>query len=211
MDILTKAEATRLGLKKYFTGKPCKQGHIAERYVLKSTCTECLIESRAKRIDAIREHNRKAYHSMSEEKKQSERKRLREYNRKRYWDDPEKFRKRALEHQKKHREKHLERLERWKAENEEWIKQYRQLPEVKQKGRFFASRRRSVKLSAMPAWCNEEELIDFYKKTPKGFHVDHIVPLISNIVCGLHSIENLRYLPAKENMAKGNRYWPDMP
>jgi hypothetical protein len=41
MKIISKSEAKELGLKRYFTGKPCKHGHIAERKVSKSTCVEC--------------------------------------------------------------------------------------------------------------------------------------------------------------------------
>ena len=38
---ITRAEAKALGLKKYFTGKPCPNGHVSERYVSGQTCTEC--------------------------------------------------------------------------------------------------------------------------------------------------------------------------
>jgi len=45
--IVSRAEALELGLKRYYTGKPCKHGHVAERYVSgkakgKGGCVECL-------------------------------------------------------------------------------------------------------------------------------------------------------------------------
>lgn len=43
------------------------------------------------------------------------------------------------------------------------------------------------------------------------WHVDHIIPLQSLLVCGLHCGFNLRVIPAEENIKKGNRWWDDMP
>lgn len=43
------------------------------------------------------------------------------------------------------------------------------------------------------------------------WHVDHVVPLRSPVVCGLHTACNIAVIPARDNQAKGNRYWPEMP
>jgi hypothetical protein len=42
MKIISWKEAKALGLKRYFTGKPCKHGHICERTVINRHCKECL-------------------------------------------------------------------------------------------------------------------------------------------------------------------------
>ncbi len=39
--IITYSQAKALGLKRYFTGKPCKHGHVAERCVANCICAEC--------------------------------------------------------------------------------------------------------------------------------------------------------------------------
>lgn len=85
----------------------------------------------------------------------------------------------------------------------------------------FAAReaaRRARKFSSTPAWANEffvEEAYALAKLRTKVFgfawHVDHIVPLNSKKVCGLHTHSNLQVIPGAENISKGNRNWPDMP
>jgi hypothetical protein len=41
MEIRTRDQALSLGLKHYYTGKPCKRGHAAPRYVSTGACTRC--------------------------------------------------------------------------------------------------------------------------------------------------------------------------
>jgi hypothetical protein len=41
MRIISRKEARALGLTHYFTGKRCKRGHVAERYVCDYACVEC--------------------------------------------------------------------------------------------------------------------------------------------------------------------------
>ena len=67
------------------------------------------------------------------------------------------------------------------------------------------AKRRADKLNATPKWANLKEIEKIYKNCPKGFHVDHIIPLISDKVCGLHVENNLRTIPAEENISKGNK------
>lgn len=73
------------------------------------------------------------------------------------------------------------------------------------------------KAGATPKWADHAAIlavcIDAERLTqPTGVlhHVDHIVPLKSPFVCGLHVAENLQVLTASDNSRKGNRYWPDM-
>jgi len=46
------------------------------------------------------------------------------------------------------------------------------------------------------------------KTTGIQHHVDHIYPLTSDWVCGLHVENNLQILTEAENISKGNRVWP---
>lgn len=41
MQITNREQATSLGLKRFFTGNPCKNGHISERFTKDGKCVEC--------------------------------------------------------------------------------------------------------------------------------------------------------------------------
>lgn len=80
------------------------------------------------------------------------------------------------------------------------------------------ARRYASKTKATPAWADIECIAEFYdlaarrtRATGIRWDVDHIVPLRSAQVCGLHVEHNLRVIPMRQNQSKGNRYWPDMP
>lgn len=73
---------------------------------------------------------------------------------------------------------------------------------------------------ATPPWLTPEhmrEIARLYaeaqqltKLTGELHVVDHIVPKISPVVCGLHAPWNLRVIHWRANTEKGNTWWPDM-
>jgi len=84
--------------------------------------------------------------------------------------------------------------------------------------RATAAKRNAAKYRAIPIWANIQQIKRIYSEckrvqdvTGVRMHVDHIVPLQSKLVCGLHCEANLRIIPGAENEAKRNFWWPDMP
>lgn len=73
-------------------------------------------------------------------------------------------------------------------------------------------RRVASKLQATPPWSEVEKIRVVYAKALMfSAQVDHIVPLRSPLVCGLHVWSNLQLLPKGVNQRKSNQHWPDMP
>jgi hypothetical protein len=125
---------------------------------------------------------------------------IRERNRrsmaKAYAANPEKFRRRSSEEQK----------QRYAADP----------------SKFAAKGAARRALEATPAWAKDEfndfvvgEMYSLARQRTKTMGikwvVDHIVPLQSRLVCGLHWWKNLRVIPDSLNKSKGNRLWPDHP
>jgi hypothetical protein len=72
-------------------------------------------------------------------------------------------------------------------------------------------RREASKRQATPVWADVSEMRYVYSVArEKNLAVDHIVPLNSSKVCGLHCPDNLRCIPKRLNSFKKNRYWIDM-
>lgn len=77
----------------------------------------------------------------------------------------------------------------------------------------YAAWERARQLGAAPSWLTSEqreEMIQFYIACPKGWHVDHVLPLDGPDVCGLHVPWNLQYLPARANRLKSRRLNPKL-
>jgi len=115
-------------------------------------------------------------------------------------------------------ELHRTRCREYMAKNKEQRKDYYKVWELLNKDIRRANIRRyqARKIMAMPKWLSEDMLNDiqsFYtraisKEAQDGipYHVDHIIPLGSKTVCGLHVPWNLQVLPSIQNQIKGARY-----
>lgn len=147
---------------------------------------------------------------------------------------PDRVRESGAKYVRENTEKHRANTDRWQSTNPEKVKatrakQYLLRPE-KARARSAKwtrenpernaarNRERTAKIAgAIPLWVDRQAVSSFYEVAAvlsRGgckFQVDHIVPLKHRLVCGLHVQDNLQILTAKENTAKGNRWWPGMP
>ncbi len=161
MKIISRKEALEQNLTQYFTGNPCKRGHVSIR-LINGGCVEC----RKLRYD-------KEYHK--EYDKQPHRK---------------------------------QQNKDWYKQNKERRREYQRKYQKNNKalGSMRAMNRKAAKLQRTPLWANKENIRFFYEHCPKGYHVDHIIPLCGENISGLHIETNLQWLLAHDNQVKGNKF-----
>lgn len=106
----------------------------------------------------------------------------------------------------KNKEWSLKNPEKSKAIKDRWWKNNR--------GKVNAqtAKRHASKITQTPEWANLSAIKQIYiecheisKETGIKHHVDHIVPLRGKLVSGLHVENNLRIIPAVDNMSKNNK------
>lgn len=112
------------------------------------------------------------------------------------------------------REWTLNNLDKKRANNYDWFLKNREKAHKSVRNhrinnmpyyRFKRAARRARIANATPKWADLDKIKEIYNNCPPGYHVDHIIPLTNKFVCGLHVPENLQYLPASENLKKGNK------
>ncbi len=115
MDIVTRTEAKERGLARYFTGKPCPHGHVAERWAITSRCVECDRKRHRKYDEANREKIREASRKFREANPEKTGERKRKY----YEANREKMREAGRKYDEANREKILERKRKYYEANPE--------------------------------------------------------------------------------------------
>lgn len=179
----TRKEAKATGAKYYFTGEPCSRGHVAPRKT-KGVCTECMKE------DWTADNLRRAEKPKSDAAKAAGR---------RYYEQNRNLVLARANNQAPADRRAYRNV--WKARN----------PELVQASANAWKRRAR---HATPKWLTPEHKIqiramylaarDLTRRTGVKHVVDHIVPLRSEIVCGLHVPWNLQILTHTANCAKSN-------
>jgi len=128
-EIISRAEARAQGLKRYFTGKPCKRGHVAERFV-SGECVPCKLATnerwRRQNLDKKNAGRRRWIERNKEEFAASSK----EYHRDWYARNRDEIRTRQREYNKSNPEVGRDSTRRWRdrnrdvarAANRQWYK-----------------------------------------------------------------------------------------
>lgn len=168
----------------YFTGKPCSNGHVANRQTATSRCVVCDAEAMA-RVRLKPEFKAKA----------------RVLNRAWVAANPERMAENNRRWKRENRGRVAELNRRWMKRN----------PDAVRRARRIASKAYGQRVrKRTPPWADRRAIRAFYAACPKGMAVDHIIPLNGKIISGLHVLGNLQYLTPPENSRKSN-HWPWRP
>jgi hypothetical protein len=180
----TRQKAKELNSKYYYTGIPCKRGHIALREV-KGNCVEC-----RKQDWEIDNHKRKDKPKSAAAKAAA----------KRYYE--------------KNKDAVIARAQaRPKEEVSIYKKKYKDNnPELYKA--LTNQRRKRFKDATPPWLTKEQKkeirllylkAMEMYRITGEPYEVDHIIPINNPEVCGLHVPWNLRVITKEENLKKSNK------
>jgi len=184
----TRAEAKASGAKYYFTGEPCKHGHIAPRKT-KGACVECL---------------KAEWHAAAETRAEY----FREYSK------SEAGQKAKKEYYERNKDAVIASAQARPDEAKNaYKKRYKEAnPDLY---RELVSLRRRRFRDATPKWLTSEQrmeirlkyrlAIELSRATGVRHAVDHEVPLQGEDVCGLHVPWNLRVITQEENLKKSNK------
>jgi 5-methylcytosine-specific restriction endonuclease McrA len=180
----TRKEAKALGATHYFTGEPCVRGHVAPRKT-KGACVECMKE------DWATDNERRKSQPKSDAAKAAGR---------RYYERNRELVLARATSQSAEATREYKRA--WKARNPDYVQ-------------LGVNVRRRRLRNASPPWLTAEhklQIREMYlaarrltRDTGIKHVVDHIIPLRSEVVCGLHVPWNLQILTHIENSSKSNR------
>lgn len=217
---VSRSEAKAANVAQYFTGKPCKKGHLAPKFTCSGSCTECLATRRREYMREWAAKNPEVKKQRAAEWYDKNREEIIERVRTNYYKDLDTSRQRARDYAAAHKKEARSRAIEWRKENPEKKKaaDLKWKTENKHVDHSLKAKYRAAKRQACPPWVDKEHMArihDIYRlrrqiseQTGVVHEVDHIVPLQGKTVCGLHVWWNLRVIPKEENNRRP-RIWDE--
>lgn len=181
---LTRKDAQKSGSRYYFTGKPCKLGHIEKRYTSTGQCPTCVRGSsilwKEKNISWFPEHCRK-------------------YAMKRHWENRDEIIEKTRQWRLKNPEKQKDATRKWNERNPEAKRLHQNLRRSRERN---ATGKHTIK-QLREMMVNQDNKCVYCKcEISNCYHIDHIIPLSRG---GGNGIENIQILCIDCNQRKHNK------
>lgn len=212
--VVTRTDARAAGVKRFFTGKACRNEHLSERFVSTGQCAACIStwtvgpKGKAYHTTYRQENSARIVQRVAQwridnpEKAAILRDTEREPNKLRmqawYREDPERARAQKREFYAQNPQQHVEWNSAWQEKNPEKVLSYKRNYRARKKNAEGSHTKEDVdslfssqKGRCAHPWCRVD-LAD-------GFHVDHIMPLVRG---GSNDRRNLQLLCAPCNHSK---------
>lgn len=197
---ISRKVAKERGLKHYFTGEPCSMGNICIRRTSSYNC-QCIDHLLAIQTKRSTPENRKKEV---------------EYTKQWTKNNPDKVKVFRKGYSEKHSKTIVQNASKWGKNNPDKVKNKARIWRSKNKPLIKSHdiKRRCLKLNAT---IIRDELTNFVieeayvlsKDREKLFnfkwHLDHMIPLINDNVCGLHIWNNFQVIPQCVNNSKSNK------
>lgn len=198
LHIISIGVARERGFRHYLTGEPCSRGHYSLRNTKNKQCIACHRDRQAKaRAEPGFKEKRAAY---DRERWLNDRDYLVSKNKSYYAKNADAVNAQKREYWANNKDKMHEARDLWRANNMARILH------------LNALRKRQIKM-ATPPWADKSAILNVYEEAERlteqtgvVHHVDHVIPLKGDLVCGLHVHNNLQPLPWVENIKKKNKF-----
>lgn len=224
----SRKEALEQGVKYFFTGRPCKHGHLAKRLTSRSTCSACSNERAVCWVKANPEKRAalaRRYNQAHQSDNWARAQKWREAN-------PDAWSEIGARSYLNRKDDILPKVRLYREQNGEKIRNrarasYEANPGPKRESArkwmknnpgakaTLDLRNRENRKRAAPKWLTKQQKAEINAiytraryltgKTGVTHHVDHIEPIVGANSCGLHVPWNLQVLTETENIKKGNR------
>jgi 5-methylcytosine-specific restriction endonuclease McrA len=213
--VLPRAEAKRIGSQTYFTGEPCRRGHLTARPVLSGACRECsrlnLVANRSANPErtlatdrAFKERNRDAVRAADRRRYAADPEKYREKTKRRYREKGEDIRRKRREYHAKTyndeaKAKSAKRSKEWNNKNRDRLRARLRNQKAARKN---APGKHSAEDVAAIMTLQGGKCAYCRRRIDDKYHVDHITPIARG---GGNDRKNLQILCVPCNLSKGAR------
>lgn len=209
--LLERAEARAIGAVRYRTGRPCKHGHLAERWTSTAICVECNKIHWANASEGAREKNRQRAKRHGAKNRSVVIERVKQWRLK----NPERHKSNKASYRQRNKAACRLANAKWRASRPDYFREYEKAnPDKRAATKKAVKARRRARMAQAEGIVSPSDIRRIKKqqggrcgycktRLGKGYHADHIVPLALG---GNNHRSNIQLLCGPCNLRKGAKH-----